>query len=300
MSVVMRNTIVYIVVLIIYFFSWWHISCSEQYFQRDIIEEKLLVVVIPSYNNSRWYSLNLDSVFDQRYTNYRVIYIDDCSPDGTGNLVERYIKEKEQGHRVTLIKNKKRRGALANHYTAGHLCKDHEIILNLDGDDWLKHDKVFAKINEVYQDPNVWLTYGQYEEYPKGICGHAQAVPRSIIIRNAYREYPWITSALRTYYAGLFKCIQLEDLLYQGSFYPVACDLAFMFPMLEMANGRCRFISDILYVYNCATLANDFKRRPSLQWRIDRIIRKQKKYLPLKKPSFYQQEQKNYKANLVI
>ncbi len=39
-------------------------------------------IVVPSYNNikSRLYLRNLDSLFMQDYTNYRIVYIDDHSP----------------------------------------------------------------------------------------------------------------------------------------------------------------------------------------------------------------------------
>src|SRR5205823_304172 len=117
--------------------------------------ERPLVVVIPSYNNAQWYKQNLDSVFCQQYENYRVIYIDDCSSDNTFELVQHYIYESGQKNRVTLIRDEQRKGALANHYYAVHECENHEIILNLDGDDYFKHPQVFERINEVYQNANV-------------------------------------------------------------------------------------------------------------------------------------------------
>ncbi len=60
----------------------------------NIIQDELpLVVVMPSYNNAERYTLTLDSVFSQKYENFRVVYIDDASPDDTDDLVEQYIKE---------------------------------------------------------------------------------------------------------------------------------------------------------------------------------------------------------------
>ena len=112
-----------------------------------LITEKNMVVVIPSYNNSRYYKANLDSVLSQKYTNFRAIYIDDCSPDGTGDLVEEYIKQHDTHNRITLIKNSTRQGAMANLYHAIHSCDDNDIILTLDGDDWFAHKKVLSKIN---------------------------------------------------------------------------------------------------------------------------------------------------------
>ena len=66
-----------------------------------------MVITIASYNNKDWYKKNLDSVFSQNYQNYRIIYTDDCSLDGTGDLVAEYVREKGQENRVILIENRK-------------------------------------------------------------------------------------------------------------------------------------------------------------------------------------------------
>lgn len=57
------------------------------------IDQKPIVVIVPSYNNRNHYQRNLDSIVLQNYTNYHVIYIDDVSPDGTGALVRSYIQK---------------------------------------------------------------------------------------------------------------------------------------------------------------------------------------------------------------
>jgi len=41
------------------------------------------------------YKRNLESIFQQEYTNYKVYYIDDHSKDKTAELVEQYIKERK-------------------------------------------------------------------------------------------------------------------------------------------------------------------------------------------------------------
>ncbi len=81
--------------------------------------ERPIVITITSYNNKDWYERNLDSVFSQQYTNYRIIYADDASQDETADLVVNYVHNRGQGHRVTLIRNKEWASQLANHYTGG-------------------------------------------------------------------------------------------------------------------------------------------------------------------------------------
>jgi hypothetical protein len=263
-------------------------------------DQKPLVIVIPSYNNSKWYLQNLDSVFAQKYENYRVIYIDDFSNDSTAQLVEQYVAQRHQDQRFLLIRNNKRCGALANHYKAVHMCENNEIIVQLDGDDWFKHDNVLNIVNAAYQNNNVWLTYGQYEMYPPEHPGISRKLSNTVIANNGYRESKWITSALRTFYAGLFKRIKLQDMLYQGTFFKAACDLAFMYPMLEMCGGNVQFIDEIVYVYNCSTNCNDFKMMLQTQLHYDSVIRAQKKYTRLFTPPQESTARKNQLADIII
>lgn len=243
--------------------------------------ERHIVVIIPSYNNSKWYKQNLDSVLNQRYVNYHVMYIDDCSSDQTGELVQSYIKQSKKEDLFTLVQNDTRRGALYNLYHAIHACDDHTIIVTLDGDDWLKDDQVLSIINNAYKDPNIILTYGQFEEYPQGSRGFCVPLPDYIIKSANYRQERWLTSHLRTFYAGLFKKIKKNDLMYGGDFFNVTWDQAFMFPMLEMANGKIRCIERVLYVYNQNNPLNDFRVRLQQQLLCERIIRRKEKYAPL-------------------
>lgn len=246
-------------------------------------EEKRIVVDIPSYNNSQWYKKNLDSVFEQEYDNYHVIYTDDCSSDGTGNLVEKYIKARGQEHRVTLIKNPERRRSLANHYRATHRCNDSDIIICLDGDDFFNSKHLFSYINRVYDDPNIWLTFGQFVNWPTMAKGYCKPFSHETITKNNYREDTWRSGHLRTYRAWLAKEIKLEDCLsnerpYQGKFFPAAADLALMYPMLEMSGFHSKFLSDVLYIRNVATELNNFKVCYDIQQRSGYLIRHLKRY----------------------
>ena len=260
--------------------------------------ERPLVVIVPSYNNKDWCERNLDSIFNQKYSNYRVIYIDDCSPDKTYKYVQKYIDEHNVADKISLIRNKKNCGALANLYKAIHLCPDHAIIVTIDGDDWLHGDQVFAKVNEAYAGNNVWMTYGQYLEYPRNKLGICKHLSKGIIKQAAYRECNWVTSHLRTFYAGLFKKIKLQDFLYQGEFFSVTWDYSFIMPMLEMSAGRFKFIEDILYEYNMATPLNDFKKRLIFQLHCEKYIRSKKKYEKL--DELYVSEESDQRVRLII
>lgn len=217
-----------------------------------VVAEKPITIVIPSYNNSAYCKKNLDSVLSQHYHNFRVIYIDDCSNDDTFTKVQSIIEGSPLKNRCTLIRNEHNKGALANIYDAVQSCPDEEIVVTVDGDDFLAHEGVLDRLNQIYSGKDVWMTYGSFLDYPSysQYPVKCEAIPQNLITKNKIRKHPWVSSHLRTFYAGLFKKIQLHDLLHQGKFYPMGWDLAMMLPMLEMAGDRAEFVEDILYLYN--------------------------------------------------
>jgi glycosyltransferase involved in cell wall biosynthesis len=231
------------------------------------------VAVIPSYNNEQWAEKNLDSIFSQNYPHFRVIYINDASQDRTGEIVKAYLKNNNLEHKCTYIENNINRGALYNLYHAIHTCEDKEVVVMLDGDDWLTNSHVLTRVSQEYKHNKVWLTYGQYQQSSTGNIGCCDYIDDNVVTSASFRTDRWKTSHLRTFYAKLFKLIQPQDLIHEGRFFKVAWDLAMMFPMLEMAQERHSFIPDVLYVYNIDNVLNDFKLYSTEQERIDNHVR---------------------------
>lgn len=292
--------------LFVFFLSFFyankaHINHNydEQYIS-NVFEEKLIIIVIPSYNNKEWYKRNLESVLAQTYSNFYVIYTDDCSSDGTGDLVEQYLIENDNNKKVYLIKNATRRGALHNLYTMIHMCPDDAIIATLDGDDWFPDNQVLQRLNNTYSSHDVWLTYGQFQLYPSKIRGWASPMPDYIVENNAFRDFQHLPTHLRTFYAWLFKKIKLQDLLYLGKFYPMTWDMAMMFPMIEMAGERHQFISDIMYIYNDANSISDHHVSRQLQAYLAQIIKKKTRYKRLPEKPKNQQFIHQNKSDIII
>jgi len=242
--------------------------------------EKPMVIVIPSYNNDRWYKQNLDSVFCQKYSNYRVVYINDCSTDCTYQLVCDYIDQHGLSDRITIINNQKNVGALANLYNVIHTLSDYAIVVALDGDDTLAHDLVLAKVNTAYADCATWLMYSQFSLQSSGRPGWNTGCSKESIDNAIDRGHS--PTHLRTFYAGLFKKIKQEDLIHEGDFFVMAWDAAIMFPMMEMArDNHVKFVPEILYCYNDTNPMSDDKKNRALQIKLAQIIKSKKRYVPI-------------------
>ncbi|MCH9617814.1 MAG: hypothetical protein SP4CHLAM5_11630 [Chlamydiia bacterium] len=238
---------------------------------KDTTEQKPLVIIIPSYNNELLYKGNLDSVFSQKYENYRVIYTNDASTDGTGSAVKEYVKEHGYADRFTYIENAKNKGASYNVYNMVHLCKDDEVVCVLDGDDKLKHDHVLERVNRAYAKDDVWMVYSQYSVRNKW-SGDTIPLRKSMLRDGAFRTRRWKTFGFRTFYAGLYKSIPEEKWLYHGKHYDVAGDVIKMLYLMDLARDHVYFIPQSLYVYNLDSPINDSKIRRARQKKFQKYM----------------------------
>lgn len=252
-------------------------------------EQPEFAVVVCSYNNERWCQLNLESICMQRYDNYHIYYCDDCSTDATVQKVQEFIHQHHLEDKITLITNPTRHYKLYNLYTIIHTyLKNRDIVVEIDGDDWLLSDDVFDYLASVYSEGNVWMTYGGFICTPYTFDYlKARNIPEYIITGNEFRFFyhtGFIFMALRTFYAGLFKRINLRDLYDEsGQFFTVSSDIATMIPMFEMAGERFHHIEKDIYCYNTSTGHNDYRRNFSLQHKVYNLVRSKRKYTPLRK-----------------
>lgn len=221
-------------------------------------------VVVPSWNNEMWLEPNLASILNQTYTNYEVLYIDDASTDKTyervceivGNLPNWKVVKNEQNMR---------RGYNLSPYNPiiqDFMTDDEDILLFVDGDDWLYDEYVFEKINDLYKEHNYWMTYGKFVSYPSGFDGNPQNTRYSdeVHANKLYRKDLWRASHLRTFKWHLYKRIKREDLIFSqtGEFYFHAEDLATSFPCLEMCPKEKIGVVDFhTYVYNSSEVSRD-------------------------------------------
>ena len=205
-------------------------------------------IVIPAYNCEDWVDWNLNSALRQEYDNYDIVYVDDCSTDDTFKRASSILEESEK--KFTIVSNNKNQKALYNLYTQIHNAKDGTVIVTLDGDDALAGTNVLNILNELYKDPNCWMTVGSYVQNDNYMVV-SPSVSEDYWNQNI-RQAPWSFSHLRTFRKELFCKIEEKDLKdLDDRFYKCTFDRAMMYPMVEMAGkDRVRLVKDILYIYN--------------------------------------------------
>ena len=236
--------------------------------------------IVPFYNAEKWIAKCIRSLKAQRYKKFECYLIDDMSTDDSVSVAKAAIKD---DRRIQLISNSTKQYALGNIVNTIEKinCKDEDVIILLDGDDWLASSYTLDTIANTYQRRSCLVTYGSYVYNPGGTKGiEPSKYSKKVIEQNSFREDVWRASHLRSFKHKLWQKINHEDLKDEdGHYYKMAYDQAIMLPLLEMSGERSDYIENILYVYNKENPLNVDKIKAQEQLSTAQKIRQKKPYL---------------------
>lgn len=204
-------------------------------------KNKKFVALITAYNNLAHVDRLLFSLH-QNYDPFEVIYLDLGSTDGSF--------ERAQSLSNTISFMQTPEGSLFDIYQLISNLDDSDVVLFIQGTDSLAHEHVLEKLNKVYTKPSTWMTYGNFLDYPsyRQIPLKCKQPSKNIVFNNSFRSHELSEMNLTTCYAGLFKNIRKEDLVYKGHFLPTNSEYFYLIPLLEMSGKHALFINDILYL----------------------------------------------------
>jgi len=189
-------------------------------------------------------------------------------------------------------------GGAEHLYRFVHSLAPNEIIVWVDLDDWLPHERVLERVAREYENPNVWLTMGSFRWWPDN--PHAPGWTDSLVspfpadvvetadFRRSNNRSRRATH-LKTFRAGLCQQIRQGDFQLFGRWMNTHMDQFTMYPMLEMAGERHSTIAEILYVYNVngpakgRELGKDYGASSEKGAQITKLIESAPKYQRLEK-----------------
>lgn len=105
-------------------------------------------ILIPIYNVEKYIERCARSLFEQTYHDIEYIFVNDCTPDNSvdilKNLIQEYPQRKEH---IRIISHEKNRGLAAARNTAVENCQT-EFLIHVDSDDYIEKDAVEKLIAE--------------------------------------------------------------------------------------------------------------------------------------------------------
>lgn len=240
--------------------------------------ENKFVIIVPSYNNARFFQKNIESIVKQNYQNYRVIYINDQSTDGTSQLVAQLIKSLGVEDKFYIVNNTIRKLALQNIYESFALCQDDEIILVVDGDDALAHPNVLTRLNQIFSNSDIWFIWSQYINSHNGSMGCSAGVGPEVYRDNSFRDQSWRFSHLHVFRSWVTKYLKPENLQESaGKFFSSGWDVPLYSSLLELCNIHAKFIPEVFYLYNTQNNISDHCLDEPKQMRLADLARKMPK-----------------------
>lgn len=123
--------------------------------------EPLVSVLVPVYGVEKYIERCARSIFEQTYQNLEIIFVNDCTPDHSidvlATVIEDYVERKNQ---TMIIQHDTNRGLAGARQTALNNSKG-DYILTVDSDDWIERDMI-EKLVAPLSIQNVDIVYCNY------------------------------------------------------------------------------------------------------------------------------------------
>lgn len=206
------------------------------------IEFMKLSIIIPLYNKEKEIKHTLDTLFNQSFSDFEVIIINDGSTDGSEEIIERYDNKK-----IRLF-NQENSGAAAARNKGVELAQN-EWVAFLDADDeWKSNylEKIVAAIKEYPQAILIGTNYEILENGETIVLDYPMVKKTTGIMENYFvsgREYtPLWTSAV----------VMKKDVFQELGGFPTECKTCEDVDLwCKVAlRGQIIYINEPLAVYN--------------------------------------------------
>lgn len=147
-------------------------------------------VLMPVYNSQKFLRRAVDSVLNQSFQDFELIIVDDCSTDGSADILQEY---QQQDKRVVIVKTKANLG-VANARNEGMKLVQGRFLTFVDSDDYIEPD-LFLNVKEKINSTGAQLIkYSVVEQYydaqqnfigKKEVCLKDEVLNSVTDIRNA-------------------------------------------------------------------------------------------------------------------
>lgn len=154
-----------------------------------------VTVIVPIYNVAQYIERCVRSLFEQTLCNIEFLFINDCTPDNSVEIVERLIAEYRSSltekSSVARILSMMANSGLAAVRRRGIIEAKGEYIIHCDGDDWVDVDLYLRMYEDAKLKDADIVMCGSIHEYENHRIVHdVEIVPNTCkeVVRNWYRN----------------------------------------------------------------------------------------------------------------
>lgn len=143
------------------------------------MEDQFFSIVIPAYKQAKYLADAIQSVLNQTYPHFELIVVDDCSPDGTEQVVKQF-----EDSRIIFLSHERNLG-LSEARNTGIRASRGDMIALLDADDMFHPEKIQSHLDFLLANPWIGVSYNSRFE-----LNHSASTIREIhrIVRHVGLE----------------------------------------------------------------------------------------------------------------
>jgi glycosyltransferase involved in cell wall biosynthesis len=113
-------------------------------------------VVIPNYNHERYLPQRIESVLQQTYQDIEILLLDDCSPDNSRAVIEKYAA---QDSRIRVIFNEQNSGSTFKQWNKAFNLARGQYIWIAESDDYAAPTLLEILVKHLDEDADIGLAY---------------------------------------------------------------------------------------------------------------------------------------------
>ncbi|MEW5965699.1 MAG: glycosyltransferase [Pseudomonadota bacterium] len=114
-------------------------------------------VIMPVYGGEKYLAAAIESVLNQTHSDFELIIVNDCSPDGSQTVIESYMADQ----RITCLRNESNLGVAGSRNRALAVSQG-DFIAFLDQDDIWLPKKLEIQLAALRENPDVGLMHAGY------------------------------------------------------------------------------------------------------------------------------------------
>lgn len=204
-----------------------------------MITQPLVSVTMPVYNGERTIQLAINSLLNQSYKNWLCVIVNDCSTDGTAEILSKY--ENDSRFKIIHLPVNKGRG------NARQVALDNaegDYICYLDADDFYHPEKIFKQVRAFKHHSNIILVSCAIGSFDKNrnLCSIRGIGNNEVLVYKDSGKLPFFFPASVMVQLGSIANIQYNTKLDVGE------DFDFLIKCLRKESNYY-MLSDVLYYY---------------------------------------------------
>lgn len=169
--------------------------------------DELVSIIMPSFNTAAFIKDSINSVLAQSYREWELLIVDDCSTDGTDDVVAPFLQDR----RIKYLKNKENLGAAMSRNRA--LCEAKgRWVAFLDSDDLWMTDKLEQQIGFMERN-GYHFSYTNYAEVDaEGRRNGTTVTGPKRITKTGFFNYCWPGCLTVMYDAKTVGVLQIANI----------------------------------------------------------------------------------------